>query len=251
VSVSLLIDEPSMVVDGGVDLSTAGDAGLPSGDGGLDCAGLLFCDAFEATTLDLSKWARQFKGSGSVAIDSSRAYRGGGSLHVHVDQVAANGEGQATAAALPFLEPQPTLYVRAFVYLPSPLPTDGADFLLLAQTAAPFGNLGVFFVAGNHLSLHDFVSPATAWHLSQGTFPLDRWFCIEWQVGTSPGQTSIALDGSPVSDLQSIAFTPPTGNPLHRLNLELHFYKPANAVPAYDIWFDELAVSAGPIGCLR
>jgi hypothetical protein len=245
VSVSLVIGGPSTVVDGGA------DGGAPGKDGGLDCTGLVFCDDFEAAALDLSKWARQFKGSGTVEIDPSRAYRGGGSLHVHVDEVPANGEGQATAAALPLLEPQPTLYVRAFVYLPSALPTDASDFLLLAQTASPFGNLGVFFAAGEHLNLHDFVSPSTGGHLSQGTFPLDRWFCIEWQVGTNPGQTSIALDGSPVSDLQNIAFTPPTGNPLHRLDLELHFYKPTSAVPAYDAWFDELAVSATPIGCDR
>jgi hypothetical protein len=248
--VTLVLGQSVGDSDGSVDLS-AQDGSFDAGPSSCPSAGLLFCDGFEAPSLDLSSWSRQLQGAASIDTDSSRAYRGGQSLHAHVDPVPAGGLSEAAAALLPFVELAPSLYVRVFVFLPSTMPAAGASLLTLTQSMAPFGNLGLFYEQGPHPKLHDFVSPVTASYVSATAFPVDRWVCLEWQIGASPAQTSLSVDGAPVSDLQGVSYTAPSGNPLHRFEVDLQFFKPPISIQGYDVWYDELAISNNPIGCTQ
>ena len=212
-------------------------------------AGVAFCDGFETATL-APHWIVTNNMGGSAVVDPTRAYRGAASLHLHNDAIAAGGssdveldETQTFAAYL---------YARAFIYVPSSFDAAEADVLLVEQNASPYQGITLGMSKGVFMT-QDTLAGGTAL-VSTTTVPKDRWTCVEWEVrlgsaGSSNGTTTLTVDGTAASGLgaaQPLYATPP----INQLGIGLVGGGSA-AIPARDLWIDELIVDTAPIGCAR
>jgi hypothetical protein len=85
---------------------------------------------------------------------------------------------------------------------------------------------------------------------SQTAAPVDRWFCLEWEVvDGAPGLVRVWLDGAELGDLHSTASTQVT-SPLVNQHLGVVIYS-APALPAHDWFFDEAILDGARIGCAK
>jgi len=242
--------------DNGVDVLTPISTLVQSDLAGLDLmpsacttANVALCEGFEADVL-AQPWDA-VEGMASVALDSGRAFRGLHSLRVHTNGqdggVAAVLQGEVTEAAV---LPNP-LYVRFYVYVPSPLPSAG--WRLAGALQQDYPNEGpALYVDGGALT---FVGPAPALTPTQSATPLpaDRWVCVEWLATLDQaGETQTFVDGSELGDLHLLGNMLPPGtdtDPLHRLSLGSAFFGDTAQQAAYDIWIDEIIVDSRRVGC--
>jgi hypothetical protein len=210
-------------------------------------AGVPFCDGFESPTLS-SHWAAVVQSGGTVTVDTTRAYRGVSSLHLHQNALGSNGasdveinESQSFPAA--------QLWVRAFVYLPGAFAADDADLVLAEQNTTPYGGI-LLGVQGT--SLHTNNTLTGTRKTSTTVMPRDRWVCLEWtiQFGAS-GTTALTVDGVAANNLggaQNLAPTPAIG----QLGLSLIAQAPpGGSIAARDVWIDEVIVDTKAVGCAR
>jgi len=194
-------------------------------------------------------------GGQTATVDGTHVLRGALALRLHVDPL-----DPGSAARVQLIEgavvPQPSLFVRAFAYLPSSL--QGFNVQLLALTQSGMGTLAV----GTHDGTGAVLLSSTnrTWN-PEGTsigsfFPFDRWVCIEWEMekgvasdgGTGAGSTRIWLDDALVSDVQPML---PNTRPWFAalaVGVEVHNNQ---AAPAFDVWLDEIALSSQRITCAK
>ena len=90
---------------------------------------------------------------------------------------------------------------------------------------------------------------------SVDAFPADAgWVCLEWEIDTPPAPSfqAMAIKGAGVTDLRSDASTryPDAGGP-QQPTFGAFFPSPVAAQPAFDVWFDEVAIDSAPVGCAR
>jgi hypothetical protein len=224
-------------------------AGLPDGALGSLCsvAHAALCDGFESPNIQLPPWNPIVLGA-EVTIDGNRAFRGLQSLRVHTDAMgdASNGyvrQGEVTETVA---VPQPDLYARVFVYVPSPMPI--GRFRLLGALQANGPNDGPQLACSDGKLAYDTtagVAPSTT------ALPLDRWFCLEWQVSVaSSGELHVWLDDVEVSGLHTVGNTPPSPG-IARFSMGAFYYGSMPPQPAYDFWFDEVVLDSARIGCAR
>jgi hypothetical protein len=203
------------------------------------------CEGFEDPTLS-AIWAVS-QTNGSLSIDTTRAFRGSSSLHIHTDAVASGisnfvgaGEGE-TFAGNPG-----DLFFRAYLYIPPPAPP---ELEVLQVVEATGGELDLELAEGE-LALND--SWSGTFTRSTARPPINRWTCVEWEVETSPTpQLRVWLDGTPVNQL-NLAEATQGAMPNARFRVESAFYQTqANARPAYDLWVDEVIVDKARVGCTK
>jgi hypothetical protein len=217
-----------------------------------DCpnASWLFCDGFEAPSLDPNTWTVQGTG-GTILLDNTRAKRGKQSLHVHLDAATgASGQLQASqSVASPAT--QATLYLRAFFFIPASLAGTKIEFVQYQQPSAPF--LGVFLQREEDASLStvDYANTTAVYQKSNTTLSGDSWHCIEWETQASAGTSggmSVWVDGSDAGlDISNaLVLEPNPGLSVTQLGAIVP-QMPAGA--PVDIWFDELAMANVRIGC--
>jgi hypothetical protein len=217
----------------------SGDLGpLPSFCSFADVA---LCDGFEPT-LNSPPW-EPVQINATVSVDDTRAYRGSHSLHIHTN---AGMQSQVTQGEITqtLAVPAPTAFVRAFVYIPSPAPSARWREFAYIQGAAPGNGPGLYIGDGKP------IEQASSTVSSSTAIPLDRWVCMEWQVTqNTAGEMRLWLDEQEVSDAHFVGddtTTPPAG----RISVGMAFFGQP-AIPAFDVWFDEVAIDAGRIGCER
>jgi hypothetical protein len=241
------------------DLAPAVDLAQPPDLTGIDfavapslcaSAGVAFCDGFEAATLD-SHWnGNNQQGAASYARDTSRAYRGVGSLKLHYDAVAANAIASAAVGETQTF-PMSDFFVRAFFYQPSPAPTQNQALLFAIQSVSPYSQLSIEVDSSDELITYNNIMSPSLYQQSTTTLPTDRWVCVEWEVvATASGTTHVWIDGTEVTALhatQNLLASPP----ISLLQFGVSVYKPAVAVPAHDLWFDEVVVDGARVGCTK
>jgi hypothetical protein len=229
--------------------SCGSDGGVDSGVVPSNCpTNVAFCDGFEAATL-AGHWSNNDqRGPSSWSIDSSRAYRGSRSLKIHHDPVdagavvaAAVGEGQSF--------PMSDFYVRAFMYVPSPLPAANEAVLFAIESQAPYSQVSMELNTQAKVNTYNNVATPVVYKASATAMPLDRWVCVEWEVlATASGSTRLWLDGTEVTDLeatQNLAASPA----IDVLQIGMGVYQPSMALPAHDIWYDVVIVDGARVGC--
>jgi hypothetical protein len=210
-------------------------------------AGVLLCDGFEAAAID-AQWTATQR-NGSVTLDATRAYRGAQSLHAHTNASpplllmppdASLNEMRTFPVALG------TIYLRAWMYLKGPLPTN-ANIALFNLVDNASGGVEIDS-EGGHPALNDNSMP-NSFAASTSMFPTDRWFCLQLSLpqGAATGTVSLFVDGSEVKDarLGGAAITPIVG-----LYLGIELYMPP-MLPALDAWFDEIIVDDKPTTCAQ
>jgi hypothetical protein len=231
-----------------LDAPALGEADAPAAPPPSRCSATtgLLCDGFESGSPD-PRWSRSVDPQGSLAVDSTRAYRGTHSLHVHTDAIGAGAPSLTSRLVESETFPvTPTFFVRAFVFL-SAAPPEGSSVHLIDTSGAKTSGGVEFGASGGRVFVNDFFQPTSFATSTSTIFPLNRWVCLETQIdqGSARGTVRVLLDGTEVTDAR---LTNATLAPLGNLSIGLDFYQPP-ALPAFDAWFDEVIVAAEPTTC--
>jgi hypothetical protein len=208
---------------------------LPVAGGPSKCPGAtLICDPMDAL-----RPGEGFLNTAAV-FDTGQIFRGDHALHVTNDTHLVI----QTSVNLP----QPDTYLRAFVYIPSPMPTNQVTLLRVQQSEGSFFAVELQLVGGK---LRTRASRTETLENSNVAPPLDRWFCVQWQVHVdTQGFTDLKVDGVPVPGLDAASTFDTTNTPAYRWIVSaLDSVDDAGTHPATDAWFDEVAVDFKPISC--
>jgi hypothetical protein len=194
--------------------------------------GFYYCDGFED---GLDSRYRTLSDNGSFALDHTKAYRGNGSLHFHVNSGAGDGIalGASVGAQSDFLNFDPNeTHLRVFLFAAG---APVADSLRLVTV----GGLEIYLIAG------DLVVGTLM--RSNTRMPLNRWICLELKLATGggPWTGSLSVDGA-----APLVMATQLGDGAGDFNLELEYQDPTlSPSQGLDLWFDELVVDHQAIGC--
>jgi hypothetical protein len=218
-------------------------AGADLGVAPTKCAGstALLCESFEMP-LVLNGWSQSTK-NGSLAIDTSRAFRGNSSLRSSIQASGANTSPHAAISRSNIFPVIGALYARVWVYFPSPLSPQFEQFLNFPDA----GTTGISVATDTGAVTLDDYAAGGVYQKSTTKLPLDRWVCVQFDMtqAGSPGSVHISIDGNQLADLPQLAATPTAVQVL----LGVDFNSNNAALPAYDAWFDELILDNKPIAC--
>jgi hypothetical protein len=206
----------------------------------------ILCAGFESGSIDPPFTAVSIT-NGSDVADKVHAFRGDYALHAQQNATATGMSASAmaiSAQAYPSLD----IYLRAWVYLPSPAPTGTFSFLRVQQGASPFYAVDLQVANGLFATTASRVGVTVT---SMTSPPLDRWFCLEWQLHlASNGYTVLKLDDKPVSGIWAANTFDTTNNPTYTwLVIGLESGSAPEGIPARDLWIDELILDSKPVGC--
>jgi hypothetical protein len=183
-----LLDSPS------TDASDAGDAGDASA---LSCAGLTYCDGFEAYATGaieggttLGPWATIVSRDAVMKVDTVNPYSGLKSLHILVPATPdASAEAVLTQHADGGLIAGNNMYGRAMLFYAKTdgggLPLSVHSWIFNAQGKSTVDDGGVSMNLGGggdqlQLNYHP-PPPATEQSVVGGTMTAGVWHCIQWQ----------------------------------------------------------------------
>jgi hypothetical protein len=186
--------------------------------------------------------------NGSDTADKLHVFRGAFAMHAQQNAVPT-GMNAAAMAISAQSYPALDIYLRAWVYLPSPAPTGTFTFLRVQQGMSPFYAVDLQVANGLFATSASRVGVTVT---STTSPPLDRWFCVEWQVHlATAGYTILKLDDSPVDGIWAAnTFDTTNANPPYQwLVAGLESGSTADGIPARDLWLDELILDSKPIGC--
>jgi hypothetical protein len=209
-------------------------------------AGVALCDGFEGKSL-LPWWSTVIQSGGTATIDTTRAYRGQSSLHLHNNQlgtVASDVEIDETGVFFSHL------YMRAFIWVPMAFDPSEADVFLVEQNNAPYQGITLNFLGG-YYSTSDTLNGGGVMTSPTAIVP-EQWVCVEWDVtlGSSSnhnGNSALTVDGTVAPGLSAAQSL--YGNPtINQFGLAL---VGGPHTPARDLWIDELIVDKNPIGCAK
>jgi hypothetical protein len=83
--------------------------------------------------------------------------------------------------------------------------------------------------------------------VSSTQLPLGEWVCLELEVDTNAHHLNVWMNGNELGDMSAAVDV----GKLDLLSVGLGYGGASDAWPAYDAWFDEIAVDANRIGCDR
>jgi hypothetical protein len=207
------------------------------------CAGstALLCDGFEAATIN-AEWLVN-GGGASATLDSTRAYRGSRSIHVHTAAAAANSMPYAGITEHRTFPIDGTAWIRVWMYFASPFSPDFDQLInvLDSGTGGASFSLKAFSPVDN-----DYVG--AAYRESTLAVPLDRWTCLRMsvtQTGAS-GAIHLFVDGNEAGDAQLLGVTVPR---IASVAIGADFVGNRTAMDPTDLWIDEVIVDANPVSC--
>lgn len=253
-------DGPTAQQDGGVGATSdaIADAGgaetvghdapgldAPVGGGPSLCAtaNVLFCEGFEN---GLGVWTAVANG-GHSNPDKTRPYRGASSLHATIDAIKQPGT-PVNAKQEHFQQLPADVFVRVFVYVPSPFPASSPDLVEVTVDSNPYPGMELLERAPGVVAASAFGGPTDDW-ASATPVPLDQWACFEIEVD-GPNQTFRAwLDDVPLGDMTRTFSQPVSAAGIVKVGLA--YFAPATNQPATEVWVDEVAVDGARIGCAK
>ena len=239
--------------DGGA--ANSGSAGAAGAAGGCHSAGLLFCDDFETgTTVGMPPpapaWALSLNGAGTVVLDGTTpAHSGGKSVHVN------SGGGYQTFFVLegaPVFPAAAALYLRVYVRLGAAMSSGHNTYYKAGAPGAPssdhetrIGVMNSMLMINQPAGDRGFLSNQNYYNDGNKpgvVFAPQRWTCVEALFDPTHSTFDIWVDGKEVPDLHRTDWQQdPLGS--------FHFGFEKYAGPDADVWYDDIAVSEGPIGC--
>ncbi len=220
------------------------DAGLDKSACDSTLTGALFCDGFEDGA-GFVAWSGSETTAGSVswATAPDPVYRGVGAEK----SVTTSDGGLACVVtdSLPDLA-SGSLYVRAYVYLPSGPVFTGFDVLSLVEGSAPVDGFALLVGTGGHPGVY-FDEHAFSQLAPVATFPQDRWACVQVHLALSDttGSVDVHIDGTAVLSVSGIDTLPASG--YHRLSAGIPFSDPGQAPLV--VYTDEVAAGTSPLPC--
>lgn len=237
-------------------------------DAPVGCAGL-FCEDFEQGRVDPGRWTTSMTGGATLTVQQHTVAHGQYALQLHgpaapraQDYVYVIAKGAPAALAK-------HNFGRAYFYL-SPQRNDIDMGLIYGGTAG--------FPKPTYMSI---ANHGTGWQLGfiklsgtptgerqaypPGDIPVARWTCLEWEMNDDPDSLSLWVDGKLAGTLdnRTVAYPPniAPGTPLYDgknsgligaftdFGVGFYDWHPENR-PAFDIYYDDLALDTGRVGCL-
>jgi hypothetical protein len=224
------------------------------------------CEDFESGTLDTATWKAR---GAPPAIETVRAARGTHSAHFHTSD---NGLEYITQTKT-FPAPNDTYYARVFVWFDSmPTAPDWAHWTISGAQAgtaldAPEIRIGgqwdtnrkldLFGVGTDRGDTGDWTNLDDDPNGKPVAVPVKAWVCLEWMFDGSANQTRFWWDGVEHPSLatsstnhggSSDPFILPAFDSMW---IGWWLYQANTDPPAFDVWFDEVAVDYARIGCNR
>ena len=229
-------------------------------------AGFALCEDFESGSLDTGTWKSR---GAAPTIETVRAARGTHSAHFHTTD---NGLSYITQTKT-FPAPNDTYYARVFVWFEA-LPTAPAwaHWTISGAQAGTAQDAPEIRVGGQWDSNHDLAlfgvgsdrGDTGDWTNLDAdpagkpkAVPAQAWVCLEWMFDGSANQTKFWWDGVEHPSLAtsstnhggtSDAFVLPQFDAMW---IGWWLYQANTDPPAFDVWFDEVAVDYARIGCNR
>jgi hypothetical protein len=200
-------------------------------------AGALLCDGFDEEAFK-PDWLVEATNGSITDIDSGCIYDGTRSVHALLDALAANETGHAQITTADAGMPS-SLYVRVFVRV------DTADapatiLMVLRQAQPNTGQIQLNYSSGA-VSFDGTVAVPPGSY----AFPIGRWVCVEWNVQMgSPNTTGFSLDN--VAALDGGFTLSSLGRVVLGAQVAAHS---SEITTQTSVWFDDLVISEGPIGC--
>ncbi len=204
------------------------------------------CDGFETGPAAFWNAPLSAGATSSTTTDTTHAFRGTHSLHVTNDAVDAAGELVfATLDETKFL---PTsLFVRAYLYVPSGFPTQPGGIFNYEQAASPFQQI-VLDLDSQSFTVFDSIDSSSQ-HATGEVIPYDQWFCVEWSVVEGQkGATSVKVNDTPLAGLDLAVNT--MASPAYD-QLALGLISTVANTPARELWIDEVIIDSSAIGCAK
>jgi hypothetical protein len=202
----------------------------------------IVCDDFETGVLS-SQWT-PYPTHGQITVDSGHVHKGLFALHVHSDFVpdrATDSDVSVyTNRGFPLVT---TLYARAWVYFQSPYPSDFNQVLNLVDAAGG----GAAYCVQNQLAVFNGYTNPTSWG-QEDLYPIttDRWTCLQmrYDQGAPMGTAVLSIDGTDYITVDTVATNQMVG-----MYFGAWFFNHSGALPASDMWYDDIAIDDKPIPC--
>jgi hypothetical protein len=237
--------------------ANGGSAGAGGGSAATGCSapGLVFCDDFETATTDgmpppAPKWSVALNGMGTVVVDGTTpAHSGSKSVHV------SSGGGYQTffvlSGAPVFPAPGP-LYLRVYIRLGAPMSGGhntyykaGASDMPSSDHETRIGVMNGMLMINQPASDRGFLSNQNYYNDGNKpgvVFTPMTWTCVEALFDPAHSTIDMWVDEKEIPDLHHTDWQQdPLGS--------FHFGFEKYAGPDADIWYDDVAVSAQPVGC--
>jgi hypothetical protein len=217
--------------------------------------GYLFCDGFESESgRTFPSWTMPIiQGAGTnvhigtdlVVADSPTCL---GQSSMHATTVGAN---QQAFVYTDLAAPVPTtLHVRFFFYMKqySMTPFQIVGFHSTSNDPNGYATLNVDPINGALNYANGFGAMSGA-NFNHANLPVNQWICLELTetFSATSGNVQLQLDGTKIGD--TTIPTQPVGETLDQVNVGI-IYTNTGDSGNNDVYFDEVAISANPIGCL-
>lgn len=227
----------------------------------------LFTEDFESGAIKPEIWTAHANGAAKIEVQSEKVAHGKFALHAHYPAgTAGSGAWSFIGAALPAAL-HDHLYGRVYIFATGvPMNTHNV-FMLAGSPGFPIADfleigaqqnvLGTFKAS---FQLNDPKLPArrrSETVMKEGEFPLDRWACVEWEFTEKPETRLVIWVDGKLAVNQTI-----THKPLNDatsdltggfVEFDLGFRNWGSATvnaKAIDVYYDDLAIGAKPIGQL-
>lgn len=208
------------------------------------CSAGFICDGFEGATID-PVWTV----FGDVTPDTTIARRGTSSLKMNLPATAANTQVVSFITHTgPNITNATSLWMRAWFRMSLlPASTNALEILAVVQT----GNQGdyIFIRAANTELYHQFNTDGAG---SGQAPPINTWFCLNWNLTLATTTTGSSFVTSDVIPAFQLTNSVTQGTPvLDRLSIGPYYSANNNDVgtAAFDMWVDDVIVSASPTTC--
>jgi tellurite resistance-related uncharacterized protein len=238
----------------GGSISGGGTGGEPGGGtaNGCDASKLLFCEDFESmqsgAVPGAPRWSTAFNGMATITVDGTTpAHSGSRSV-----RVKTSGSYQAFLVLSNAVTFPARTYFRTFIRLGAPM-TSGHNTYFKAGAAATsssdhetrVGVMNAMLMINQPASDRGALSNQkyyTDGNKPGVVFAPQTWVCVEVLADPAHSEIDVWVDGKEVPDLHLADWQQ---DPVQALRFGFEKY----AGPDAEIWYDDIAVSAQPIGC--
>lgn len=264
------------VVDASADGTIAVDASIDA-PRGLVCGAQKLCETFEslptgalANNATVGPYRADVQTSGTLAIDTTRAYSGTRSLKAHIGGGAKGGGRLWASGGALFAPTQRHIYGRFMMWnatdaqsvhwtlfgasgvVPAPSPAAGHTTTYLFSAADDKKWMAVFY---------DNQTQQDCWNHASEPIPVatptNQWTCVAFEADADAIRYRLSLDGRPITSfsvnttgqgcLNAGPTTPWYGPSFDRFYLGAMSFH--NMSGPLDVWFDDLVVDTAPVGC--
>lgn len=260
----------ALITTDGATVDASADAPL----GGDRCSTALLCETFEAMPegnvadgTTLNGLFAELEGSGTLAIDSARVFRGSRSMKTHLNAGNAGGGRFFAREAHPlFASPSQQIYGRFMVWIdsnassihwtlfggrgtiPPPAPAAGARALYMFSVNENDRYMAVYYQESINQD---------CWHHSSENLPVGRWACMSFEADGEAIRYRLAVDGVPVTSFNVDGMgdgcvNSNQGGPWYGPAFDEFWIGPRSFHPMsgpLDVWIDDLIVDTSPVAC--